>query len=480
LEELHRAKVMTPIGFFGNGNHLKFSGVGPEVLSPIFGFGSLEGVANISDSEGNLVLFSNNEEFWGLDYQIIPGTEGLNPEYYVGTLGSSLTNGCIALPWPGDSTDNLFAVFYTDEYTRRVRYSLFDKTLNEGRTGLVEGFIDRPVWINPVAEAITAVRHGNGRDWWIISRTYLPASDSIILALVDPNGVQLTLGTPVGFDTGFGGEMSVSPTGERLAVSFSYEGRLRTFGLYAIDRCAGALSLIDTLLPRPGFRFYSVAFSPNGEIIYTGTTLKHTLFKLSLKDGSLVDSMIYRFPGEDFLANFGGQLELASDGKIYLVSNRISPFHGMPEFPEFLAVIHEPNRGSAYCVFDTFGLYLEGLPTVGTLSLPHFANYDLGPLVGSPCDTLSPQDTTRTGFNQPSLEFLSWSVNPSISSGSFTVTGEPASWMVVHDLYGREVLTQWHEERTIFDLTMQPAGLYLVYLRAADGTQTLPRKIVRQ
>jgi hypothetical protein len=60
------------------------------------------------------------------------------------------------------------------------------------------------------------------------------------------------------------------------------------------------------------------------------------------------------------------------------------------------------------------------------------------------------------------------------------VTNGHASWLVVHDLYGREVLRQWHEERSTFDLTAQPAGVYLVYLRAADGTQTLPRKIVRQ
>jgi hypothetical protein len=42
------------------------------------------------------------------------------------------------------------------------------------------------------------------------------------------------------------------------------------------------------------------------------------------------------------------------------------------------------------------------------------------------------------------------------------------------------VLRQWHEERSTFDLTAQPAGVYLVYLRAVDGTQTLPRKVVRQ
>jgi len=464
---------------FGNGNHLEFTTAGPEVRTAIVGYSAFEAATAISDLEGELVLFTNNIQFWGSDLNIIAGTESLNPGPS-GFNGSTRTNACIALPWPGDSSDNLFVVIYTNELSGKVHYSLFDKTLNGGKTGLVSGMVNLSVWKNEVAESVTAIRHGNGRDWWVIARTYGNKSDSILVALLDPAGITYHSDFSIGFEAARSGEMSPTPMGDQLAISFSADGGSKLFGVFEFNRCDGSVQIIDTLFPSVNGGFYGVTYSSDGRSIYVNSTSRHKMYKLQLSAGVLKDSLFYTFPGEDFFLNQGGQLQLAPDGKIYQVNTKLSSSGGLPVYPDFLAVINEPNRSVLNCAFDTFGIYLGGLPTIGVYSLPNFANYDLGPLVGSPCDTLSPQDTTQTGLQHLPLETLSWSINPTISSGSYTVTDGSASWLVVHDLYGREVLRQWHEGRSTFDLAAQPAGVYLVYLRAADGTQTLPRKIVLQ
>jgi hypothetical protein len=194
----------------------------------------------------------------------------------------------------------------------------------------------------------------------------------------------------------------------------------------------------------------------------------------------LTDSLILNLYGPDFFLHAGGQLEFNNNsGAIYMAMAGPDFGTGIEGVANYLAVVRNAELTGIACDLDTIGLYL-GSRKNSTLSLPNFANYDLGPLVGSPCDTLSPLDTTQTGLHHQPLQDVSWSINPTISSSSYTVSGGPASWMLVHDLYGQEVLRQWHEEQSTFDLTGQPAGVYLVSLRAVDGTTTLPRKIVRQ
>ncbi|MBI1191881.1 MAG: hypothetical protein GC205_01715 [Bacteroidetes bacterium] len=464
---------------FGNGNHLEFTAGGPEVRAAIVGYSAFEAATAISDQEGELVLFSNNVQFWGSDLNIIAGTDSLNPGPS-GINGSTRTNACIALPWPGDSSDNLFVVIYTNELSGKVHYSLFDKTLNGGKTGLVSGVVNLSVWKNEVAESVTAIRHGNGRDWWVIARTYGNKSDSILVALMDPTGITYHNDYSIGFEAVRSGEMSPSPMGDQLAISFSADGGSKFFGVFEFNRCDGSIQILDTLLPSVNGGFYGVTYSLDGESIYANSTSRHKLYKIQLSAGVLTDSLLYTFPGEDFFINQGGQLQLAPDGKVYQVNVKLSASGGLPIYPEFLAVINEPNRGVLYCAFDTFGVYLDGLPTIGVYSLPNFANYNLGPLVGSPCDTLSPQDTTQTSI-QPVFPIQGeWSITPSISSGWYQLNSTKEGWLLVQDLYGREVVRRWFSGTTPFDLTGLPAGVYVATVAIEGSLKQKVQRLLKQ
>jgi hypothetical protein len=91
-----------------------------------------------------------------------------------------------------------------------------------------------------------------------------------------------------------------------------------------------------------------------------------------------------------------GAVRLAPNGKIYF--SRAYECNAFPycyPYPdsarnyvnENLSVINNPNVVGAGCNYQPFSFYLGGKRTY--YGLPNNPNYDLGPLTGSPCDTLT-------------------------------------------------------------------------------------------
>ncbi|MBV6653070.1 MAG: PKD domain-containing protein, partial [Mameliella sp.] len=78
----------------------------------------------------------------------------------------------------------------------------------------------------------------------------------------------------------------------------------------------------------------------------------------------------------DFLPTTFFQGQLAPDGKIYIASNNgVTSLH----------VIHNPDADCPNCHIEQHGIEL---PTFNAFSIPNQPNYRLGPIDGSPCDTL--------------------------------------------------------------------------------------------
>ncbi|MBI1191779.1 MAG: hypothetical protein GC205_01205 [Bacteroidetes bacterium] len=474
------AQSRTANWIFGEGYHINYTDGEPEVLPFIDGFRSSEGAACISDTSGSLLFYSNTIRVWNANFQPLWNSDTLPA--IASPPSSSKTNGSLFLPWPGDSSDRYFAFFQMNDLDNRLYCSKIDRTLDGGLGGILDEFKNVLVWDEPICEQLQAVKHGNGRDWWIIARKFPTPSDQITLVLLNQEGFQEREFQGAGFVGGGGGEFVASSDGSKIALATTNScfPAPPTIAMYDFDRCSGQLTLVDTMLTRVcGNLCYGLAFSPSGKYLYYSTADKIALYQIGISDSRLYGTLLLRLGGPSFFLFRGGQLESNSNGEILFSFKREVLSAGIDGLSNHLAVIRHPELEGLSCYVDTFGIYLNGREN-STFSLPNFANYDLGPLVGSPCDTLSQQDTTQTGLHHSPLQNLSWSINPSISSGSFTVTGGPASWLIVHDLYGREVLRQWHEGSTPFDLTAKAAGFYLVYLRAADGTQTLPRKIVKQ
>lgn len=114
------------------------------------------------------------------------------------------------------------------------------------------------------------------------------------------------------------------------------------------------------------------------------------------------------------------------------------------------------------------------LPTYNASSLPNFPNYRLGPLEGSPCDTLTITSTLATPttrqfqlevYPNPSTDFLYLRL-----SHQNAILKAPLSWRLLN-AFGQEVkqfsFTDSSQEQRIEILDL-PNGIYFWKLRSLD------------
>jgi hypothetical protein len=467
---------------FGDGYHIEFVEEGPLVHPFIEGYYAFEGASCISNKSGNLLFYCNTQQVWNRAFELLENGDSINSRIY--SEGSSITNGSIFLPFPGDTLDRFYTLFVIDEISHQLFYSVIDSWLAIGLGGIDSNHKNSLVFPRSVGEKLSAIKHANGRDWWILGNAGYPLSDTLFIHLFQNSGITKSYYYPSVLSSSYIGEMAVTMNGDYFAYVSQQETGPSYVCLYDFDRCSGQIHFIDTVSAKSGTNeFYGLEFANNSKILYVSTERNHSLFQFDFTSGEILDTLIFRVKGPAFTTfdNRGGQLEMGPDGKIYMVMMRVSenPLNSVPIYDEYLAAVTYPDLQGTACEFDTFAVYLNGRMN-RTYSLPNFANYDLGPLVGSPCDTLSPQDTTQTGIPSAQIPALPFSISPTIGNGWFIMEGPQSGWAIVYDLYGREIDREWHEERTAFDLTNQPAGVYLVVLRTDDGNQSLPQKIIRQ
>ena len=182
------------------------------------------------------------------------------------------------------------------------------------------------------------------------------------------------------------GQAHFSPDGMKYA---KFSGINNVVGnyiyLYDFDRCTGLLSnpkvYNDTTVPN---QTGGISFSPDGNILYHFAS--HNIYQIDANSESSEDMALSRtFVADqgtfrDTIKNFiffprYFQGQLGPDGKIYIVGNQ----------GRIVTTIGNPDIVGENCNVVQ-GKVL--LPTLNALSLPHFPNYRLGPLEGSPCDTL--------------------------------------------------------------------------------------------
>ena len=170
---------------------------------------------------------------------------------------------------------------------------------------------------------------------------------------------------------------------------------------YSFDRCSGILSNPVTIEAErtAGYPFYtSGVFSPDDTKVYVsaythpnGIGFLDSLYQYDLTSANINMSRqaIYTAPNSD--EGFGA-MKLAPDGKIYLTSVDLTASIPYPDslytiYNTHLSVINHPDSLGLACDFQPFSFYLGGARTY--YCLPNNPDYELGPWVGSPCDTLS-------------------------------------------------------------------------------------------
>ncbi|MBK7963964.1 MAG: hypothetical protein IPK10_00690 [Bacteroidetes bacterium] len=84
-------------------------------------------------------------------------------------IGISWYQEMVIIPFPNDNQK--YYIFTNDgSITYNTYYSIIDLSFNNGMGRVIQKNI--PLIINVrMADCITAIKHGNGRDWWLYMRT---------------------------------------------------------------------------------------------------------------------------------------------------------------------------------------------------------------------------------------------------------------------------------------------------------------------
>jgi hypothetical protein len=437
------------------GVDLQFQGGSLVISSATRDIGYKRTTANITDMNGDLLFSTNGVIVANALGDTMLNGDGLNPGDYVEMYpeGIHAIQGALILPKPEDpSTYFLFHMTVDDQVGLNAE-QLYLTTIDMSLDGWFGGVVSKnqPILIDDLnVGRLTAVRHANGRDWWVFCHKI--NTDTFYRLLVTPNGVSVDGTQSIGATRpADNGQACFSPDGSQFAYYWGEPGT--DLDLFQFDRCTGQFSdpiyiPIDDYDGGGG-----VAFSPNSRFVYVSSVFD--VYQFDTQAGDIAVSVVNvahwdsTYSPDPPFATLFNLAQLAPDGKIYIGTGN-STFH--------LHVIHDPNEPGLSCNMEQHGIEL---PRWFSNSLPNHPNYHLGPIDGSVCDSL--------GINE-GIEAIDMVISlhayPNPSDGAFTITYPPqadAGLLEVRDLSGRSVLRdrvpQWSQVHGV-DLSGVPPGMY--------------------
>jgi hypothetical protein len=426
--------------------------------------------ANISNSDGELLFSTNGVFIANASGDTLLNGTGLNPSWYTSQYpgGHHISQACLILPNP--DTEGVYYIFHgtlddpVGQFAQYLYLTTIDMNLDGGLGGVVT---KNQVLITDILNVgkITAVRHANGRDWWVFC--HRQNTNIFHRLLVTPYGVSAPAQQAIGVTRQADiGQVCFSPDGSKFAY---YWGDDEDLEIFDFDRCTGLLSNPVHILINDANSMGGVAFSPNSRYLYVSSV--EDVYQYDTEAPNITASMVhiaewdgYYSPGPPFATLFD-IAQLAPDGKIYIATGNGT---------DKLHVINDPDQPGMACDIQQHAITL---PTYNTNSLPNHPNYHLGPVVGSVCDSLD----LGTGMAAQQV-LLGVQAFPNPSNGHFNLSypvQPEAGLLEVLDMQGRVVyqsrLAAWSQVHRVA-LGGEAAGMY--QCRVSWGTKQATTRII--
>jgi gliding motility-associated-like protein len=348
--------------YFGNRAGFNFNTTGGQPIPQIHTNSQItadEGSSTISDKNGNVLFYTNGVTIYNRQHQPM-----INGNAIGGNI--SACQAAIIIPQPGN--DSIYYIFTTDaienNFVNGYRYSIVNINRDNGNGEVISK--NQLLW-SSCTERLTAARHRNGTDVWVITND----NDSNIFRawLLSCNGLGAS---PVVSTVGVvmnahaltnNGYMKVSPDGKQLCQThFPFvdpdQFSPNFVQLFSFDNATGAISN-PLQVGESDAQYLNCEYSPNSELLY-----------LTRPQDKKIEQLECRLPGLPAIhssrvimnpvMSFHG-IQLAPDEKIYLIRTGNTASR-----------IEYPNIKGVGCLFsrDTIRLY----PGLGQLGSPSFIN----------------------------------------------------------------------------------------------------------
>jgi len=371
------------------------TGTPDEVLSGLPG--QLEGVKMItgegcfsySDRNGNLLFYSDGMRVWNRNNEVMPNGSELLGHW------SSAQSG-VVFPYPGSST-RYIAISIEDWggsgtglSNGNFVYSIINMDLDGGK-GDIETQYKNIRFLGKMghtSESVSAVKHSNGRDFWIVApgrdATYTNAGDVYMNVYRVDEGVGVVSATPHTtmklpvdpMTAGPGGYLRFSPDGKYFVWGTRSERVI--FGEF--DASAGTFSNVKNLDTGRGAD-YGVSFSVSGNYLYLAGDGGH--FRaydfhelLGSTDPNTVTPIKVWTSGESGFAMFG--MQLGPDGRLYIAASGSGTlmFIDNPEDPYNMKLYRIPDYLTGTVEGSISGTSaVQTYPIRYMLGVPNFPDY---------------------------------------------------------------------------------------------------------
>lgn len=346
--------------------------------------------STLSDSSGNLTCFSNGSKIFNCKLEVIPNADKIFSSDISLPFGVDIQSMIIIplsnknyLFFGGDFVFHyLKNGFVTGCLSPMFYYEIvFEDHCDKGVVRKQRVLVERDT---AHKNGITAVRHANGRDWWII--THKPESNVFKSLLVQNGHVSVYRVQAIGEPLPYGWDHAVFSPDGRWYARYSWWGKTGPNGfgysdlyLYNFDRCTGELSNFRKHRLKddgPG----GVAISPNSRYLYVSNW--DTIFQYDLHAPDIFSTETVVAGYDAFRDERGWRVrfftpQLAPDGRIYICVPNVSS--------RYLHYIEFPDSAGFACKVVQHGIKL---PIYNSNTLPNLPYFRLYEEKGSPCDTI--------------------------------------------------------------------------------------------
>ena len=466
LTYFSKAQNEANIWYFGDKAGINFNDpCNPVVLNNGLNSNAFEGTSTISDANsGQLLFYTDGYKIYNKNHiQMGSGNLISNSPTQTLIIKKPKSNSVFYLITP-EIQGNIFNNNYG------LHCAIIDLTLNGGLGDVTNG--NNQILLNsPVTEKLTAVKHTNGTDIWLICHTY--NDNNFKVFLIDSTGINSTpiissIGSNhVSSTYGWGaiGEMKASPNRQKLAV-VNYSVSL--VELFDFNNSTGQITN-PILLPSENFS-YGLSFSPDDSKLYVtseafyrsvdSTISKLYQFDLTSNNQTAIansKTVIFEvtpstmFPNVDYL----GSLKIAPDNKIYV---------GRGNQKSYLGVINNPNLLGTNCNYVHNGFYLENGKAVIGLNNAMEIEYN------GCSNSISDINKVFTFNLYP---------NPAQQSFNIELPQQQNFNLLVYDVTGRKVYQSKNAAGIVkVDCSSFTSGIYFV--QAVTEKTVLSSKLIKQ
>lgn len=269
-----------------------------------------------SDTAGALIFYSNGRDLWDRNHNLA----------ITGMFGDTSNSKSQIVSVPHPLHANWWYIFTGVEYESSpgpIYYSIVSDSAGTMYPIVLNDTLPRLAGCASVGEAISAVPHCNGRDYWLITRAKGSSiwESTLLVYLISPAGITNPSGSGVfpstyilpSGATSVSGTIKGSPDNTHLVVNHT--------GLFAIsvldfNNSTGQISNERTVAS-PSYLFYfGASFSPDGRYVYYAHQQSPQIFRTDITQPTLTMTTIATLG----VGEVPGEMQLGPDSMLYVVT----------------------------------------------------------------------------------------------------------------------------------------------------------------